>query len=280
MAVLFALTGALAYGIADFWGGLATKRTAVTAVVALSQAAGLAVLVPVLLVLPARPDLPSLAWGAAAGLVGGLGLLLFYRSLATGTMSVVAPLTAVCAAAVPVVFGLTLGERPAPLALMGVAVALAAVLLISSEGGRLPTWRQLLEDRATVGALAAGFAFGLFFVLISRSADDSGLWPLASARVASLVLLGVVALVSGRSLVPARPAMPLVLAAGIGDMAANVLFLLASREGLLSVTGVLIALYPASTVLLAQVVLRERLGGPQLVGMGAAAVAVSLIAVG
>lgn len=278
MAIVLALGGALVYGVADFWGGLATKRAAVTAVIALSQVAGVAVLVPVLFLLPGTLDLPSLGWGAAAGVAGGLGLVAFYRSLAVGTMSVVAPLTAVCAAAVPVVGGVMLGERPAPLALAGVALAMAAVLLISCEGGRPPSRRDLLADRSAMGALAAGAAFGLFFVLISRSSGDSGLWPLAGARVASLALMVALALLAQRPLVPSRVAVPIVLAAGVGDMAANVLFLLASRQGLLSVTGVLIALYPASTVLLAQLVLRERLGGLQVAGLGVAAAAVSLIA--
>lgn len=278
MAVVLALAGALVYGLADFWGGLSAKRAAVTAVVALSQVAGVAVLVPALLLLPGTPDRASLGWGAAAGLVGGLGLTLFYRSLADGTMSVVAPLTAVASAAVPVVGGLALGERPAPLALVGVVLGLGAVLLIGSDGGRLPSWRDLVATRAAAGALAAGSAFGLFFVLLSRSADASGLWPLAGARAAVLVLMAVLAVVFHRSLVPPAAAVPLVLAAGVGDMAANVLFLLAAREGLLSVSGVLIALYPASTVLLARWVLQERLARLQVLGLGVAAGAVSLIA--
>lgn len=278
-AVFLALGGALIYGVADFWGGMATKRAAVLMVILLSQAAGLAILVPFVLFVAGQPDVQSVAWGAAAGLAGGGGLLLFYRSLATGTMSVVAPLTAVTAAAVPVLGGIALGERPAVPVLVGVAVALVAVVLVSAEHGRLPAPRQVLSDPATLGALAAGAAFGLFFVLVSRSAAESGLWPVLGARVTSVALM-VGLVLAARPARPSRASLPLIVAAGLGDTAANVLFLLASRHGMLTVTGVLIALYPATTVLLAQVVLRERVSRLQLGGMAAAAVAVTLIATG
>jgi drug/metabolite transporter (DMT)-like permease len=279
MAVVLALVGAVTYGVADFWGGLATKRTAAATVIATGQLAGLVVLVPALALLPARLDAGALLWGGAAGIAGGLGLLLFYRSLADGTMSVVAPLTAVSAAAVPVLVGLALGERPSPLALGGVLVALLAVVLVSAEGGRLPTWRQLVADRAVGEALAAGVAFGLFFVLLSRPDPDTGLWPVAGARFASVAIMVGIAFGARRRLLPAPVALPLVLASGVADMSANVLFLLASRQGLLVITSVLTALYPASTVLLAQVVLRERIHRVQVAGLVAAAAAVSLIAV-
>lgn len=279
MAVVLALVGAVTYGVADFWGGLATKRTAAAAVIATGQLAGLLMLVPALALLPARLDTGALLWGAAAGVAGGLGLLLFYRSLADGTMSVVAPLTAVSAAAVPVVVGLALGERPSLLAFAGVLLALVAVVLVSAEDGRLPRWRDLVVDKAVGEALAAGVAFGLFFVLISRPATDTGLWPVAGARVASLAVMVAIAVGARRRLLPARPALPLVLASGVADMSANVLFLLASREGLLVITSVLTALYPASTVLLAQLVLHERIARLQIAGLAAAAAAVTLIAV-
>jgi drug/metabolite transporter (DMT)-like permease len=184
----------------------------------------------------------------------------------------------VSAAAVPVLAGLAFGERPSPVAVLGVLIALVAVVLVSAEGGRLPTLRQLAGDRAVGEALAAGAAFGLFFVLLSRAPSDSGLWPVAGARIASLALMAGIAVAARRQLLPARPALPLVLASGAADMSANVLFLLASRDGLLVITSVLTALYPASTVLLAQFVLHERLGRVQVLGLGAAAAAVTLIA--
>ena len=279
IAVVLALTGALVYGVADFWGGMATKRAAVLIVIPGSQLAGLAVLAPFLLLGSSHPDPRSMAWGAAAGVAGGLGLVLFYRSLATGTMSVVAPLTAVTAAAVPVLGGIALGEQPSALVFVGVVAALVAVVMVSAEGGRLPRLRQSLSDPATAGALISGAAFGLFFVLISRSESTSGLWPLLGARVASIALLLALALAVRPPRAP-RSSWPVILAAGIGDTLANALFLVASRYGMLTVTGVLIALYPASTVLLAQTVLHERISRLQLGGLAAAAVSVALIAAG
>lgn len=277
MAVALALGGALIYGCADFCGGLATRRSGVTAVVLLGQCAGLLVLLPALALVAGTLDGVSMAWGAAAGTVGAVGLLLFYRGLAVGPMAVVAPLTAVTAAAVPVAAGVAFGERPSPLALVGVAGAVVAVALISAEGGRFPARRQLLSS-GTLTALGAGLAFGLLFVFLSRSGDDSGMWPLVGARAASILLLaGVIVALRGPARVE-RASAPLTLLAGLGDMAANVLFVLAAREGLLSITGVLFALYPAATVLLAVVVLRERLAGVQVVGLGVAMAAVTAIA--
>jgi drug/metabolite transporter (DMT)-like permease len=205
--------------------------------------------------------------------------MLFYRSLATGTMSVAAPLTAVAAAAVPVLGGIALGERPRALVLVGVAAALVAVVLVSAEGGRPPAPQQLITDPATAGALTAGAAFGLFFVLISRSSVHSGLWPLLGARVASIALLVGLTLVA-RPRRPDRSSWPIIIGAGVADTVANALFLLASRFGMLTVTGVLIALYPASTVLLAQAVLHERVSRLQLGGLATATVSVGLIAAG
>lgn len=277
MAIVLALLGALVYGGSDFAGGLASRRAPALAVVFCGQLASLALLAVLLVAVPGRFDAPSMAWGATAGLCGGVALLRFYRSLAVAPMTVVAPLTAVLSAVVPVVGGIVLGERPSPLALVGVVLAVGAVLLVSAEEGRLPGLSALRGPGVT-GALVAGTGFGLLFVLLSRSAHDSGFWPLAAARVASLVLLAVVAVAGRRTLVPRGAAAGLVLASGLGDMTANLLFVLASRLGLLSVVGVLLALYPAGTVLLALLVLRERLHRVQLAGLAAASAGVVLIA--
>jgi drug/metabolite transporter (DMT)-like permease len=277
MAVVLALASAVVYGVADFCGGVASRRAAAAAVVALSQAAGLVVVALLLPWLGGAPAPADLAWGAAAGVAGGAGLLLFYRALATGVMSVVAPVTAVSAAALPVLGGLALGERLGPAAVAGIGLALVAVVLVAAEGG-LSSLRSARP--ATVApALAAGAGFGLFFVLLERTGDDAGLTPLVSSRVVSVLVVGILALATVRSVrVPGR-VLPVVLAAGVGDMAANALFLLATQAGgQLAVTGVLASLYPVSTVVLAQVLLRERLAGAQQVGLAVAAAAVVLIA--
>jgi drug/metabolite transporter (DMT)-like permease len=277
MATLLALASAVVYGMADFCGGMASRRATAAAVVALSQGAGLVAVVLLLPWLGGDPEPADLGWGAAAGVAGAAGLLLFYRSLAAGVMSVVAPVTAVSAAALPVLGGLLLGERIGPLAAAGIALALAAVVLVAAEDGLASLRSARLGTVAP--ALAAGAGFGLFFVLLDRTGEDSGLTPLAAARVVSVLLVGGLALASGRSLRVSRPVLPVVLLAGVGDMTANALFLVATQVGgSLAITGVLASLYPASTVVLAQVVLRERLAGAQQAGLAVAAAAVVLIA--
>jgi uncharacterized membrane protein len=277
MAMLLALASAVVYGMADFAGGLASRRATAAAVVALSQAAGLVAVVLLLPWLGGDPTPADLAWGAAAGVAGGAGLLLFYRSLADGVMSVVAPVTAVAAAALPVLGGLLLGERIGPLAAVGIVLALAAVVLVAAEGGLASLRSARLGTVAP--ALAAGAGFGLFFVVLDRTGEDAGLSPLVAARVVSVLVIGGLALASGRALRVSRRVLPVVVLAGVGDMTANALFLVATQVGgQLAITGVLASLYPASTVLLAQVVLRERLAGAQRAGLAVAAAAVVLIA--
>lgn len=276
MVVLLALSSALVYGAADFSGGLASRRAGALAVVALSQLAGLAALLVLLPLVGGTATATDLLWGAAAGLAGGVGLAVFYRALADGVMSVVAPVTAVCAAAVPVVLGLAFGERLAVPALAGIGLALVAVALVAAEGNR-PSVRSV-RSAGLLPALAAGTAFGLFFVLLDQPGPGSGLWPLVGARTASIALVLLLVRGSVRALGLPRAVLPLTALAGVLDMAANALFLLAAREGMLAVAGVLASLYPVSTVVLAQVVLRERLRRAQLAGLVAAAAAVALIA--
>ncbi|MGY1723652.1 EamA family transporter [Blastococcus sp. SYSU DS0533] len=276
MAVVLALASAVVYGAADFLGGLASRRASVFGVVAVSQAAGLLALVALLPWLGGPVTAADLAWGAASGLAGSAGLLVFFRALAGGVMSVIAPVTAVTAATVPVLVGVLGGERIGPWATAGILLALAAVVLVSAEGGL----RALRGARPSSlrPALVAGTAFGLFFVLLDRTSADAGLTPLVAARVASVALVLGVALVTRQVLRPGRAALPLVLVSGVGDMTANALFLLATQQdGQLAITGVLASLYPVSTVVLAQLVLRERLVPAQLTGLGTAAAAVVLI---
>jgi drug/metabolite transporter (DMT)-like permease len=276
VAVVLALASAAVYGAADFLGGLASRRTSVFGVVAMSQFVGLLALVLLLPWLGGEVGPADLAWGAVAGLAGAAGLVVFFRALATGVMSVIAPITAVTAAAVPVLVGLLSGNRIGPWAAAGIVLALVAVVLVSAEGG-LSALRTA-QPTSVVPALLAGSAFGLFFVLLDRTSQESGLTPLVAARLASISLVVLVAVARRQSLRVTRAALPLVAVSGVGDMSANALFLLATQEpGQLAITGVLASLYPVSTVVLAQLVLRERLGGAQFAGLGAAAAAVVLI---
>ncbi|MEV0164840.1 DMT family transporter [Nonomuraea fuscirosea] len=275
MTVILATACAIVYGTADFFGGLATRRAQVLSVVTLSQLAGLALILGLLPLLPGVYSDPALAWGLAAGLSGAAGLVLFYRALATGVMSVVAPTTAVTSAALPVVFGLAAGERPRAWALVGVALALGSVLLVSQDksGGGRGSLASVLV------ALAAGAGFGGFFILLSMAPHESGLWPLVGARLSSVSMVALLALLTRRALRPGPGSLHIIVAAGVLDMAANVLYLLAQQDGLLSLVAVLVSLYPASTLLLANRVLGERLRPVQLGGVLCALASVALIAV-
>jgi drug/metabolite transporter (DMT)-like permease len=278
MAIMLALGAAAFYGSADFVGGLASRRNAVLAVALGSQACGLVVLLVALPLLgPAAVSGADLALGALAGVFGGIGLLVVYRALAQGPMSVVAPTTALSASAVPVLAGLATGERPGPAVLLGIAIAVVAVVLITRErsGEGAPA---RVGARVLLPALAGGAIYGLFFVCLHHTGSGAGLWPLLAARLTSVPMLALllahrrVALPRGRSVLGA------VLVSGALDMVANILFLLASRQGMLAVVSALTGLYPASTVVLAQSRLQERLQPTQVLGLGVAVLAAGLVA--
>ena len=285
MAAVLALLSAVVYGSGDFVGGLVARRLPPAAVVLRSNAVGL---VGLLLIAPLfasdHVGADDLAYGAGGGVVGGLGVLLLYRGLAIGTMSVVAPITAVLAAAVPVGFGLVEGERPSAVALAGIPVALVAIALLARD----PDDAGPLEGTSAgvlLMALGAGLGFGLFFVGLDKASDDSGMWPLVAGRGASVVLFALIALFVASARVGSSAARQgttprLILLCGICDSGANALFLLATHQGLLTLVAVLGSLYPASTVVLATTLTHERLARVQVVGVVLALVAVVLIAAG
>ena len=275
--MLLALASALLWGASDFGGGLASRRAGAQAVVAGSQFAGLVALLVLLPWLGGRPTSADLLLGVAAGASGGIGLVVFYRAMAAGVMSVIAPTTGVCAAAVPVLTGLALGERIGPAAAIGIVLALVAVVLVAAEGG-LGSLRALRPASVTP-ALVAGVLFGLFFVFLHRTHPAAQMAPLVAARIAAVVVIALASLAGRHSLRIPRRVLPVVALAGIGDVTANALYLLATQHGQLAITGVLASLYPASTVVLAQLVLRERLVATQAAGLVAATAAVVLIAV-
>lgn len=285
MAIVLSLLAAATYGAADFVGGYISKRVHVLAVVFLSQSFGT---IPFLIAFPLVNDAgfrgAALGWGAAAGIGGATGVILLYAGLAAGRMSVVAPITAIEAACVPVIFGLLTGERPGAVALMGIVVAVVAVGLISAApepdldpGASTPRGRL---PAGVLHALGAGAAFGAFFIFLDRAGDHAGLWPLVGARIASLSMAGIAIALSIRTLRVARDTAPAIAGAGALDFTANVFYLLATRHGLLSLVAVITSMYPASTVLLARVVLAERLVRTQLVGLACAVAGVVMIATG
>jgi len=274
------------YGAADFTGGLTTRRASTIPVVLLSQAAGMLLLALILPLLPhASPSRPDLLWGAAAGLTGGIGVALLYHALAIGTMAVVAPTTAVCAVVIPVVVSVLLGERPVPLAVAGIALGIVSIVLVSQQQGGTQAQPAAPASprgrRSGVGtALASGIAIGCFLLSFAQTGSEAGMWPLLIARLVSVTLFAVLAIAGGRSIRMPAPVTALAILAGGMDMLANALYLLATRQGPLSIVVTLSSLYPASTVLLARIVLGERLQPWQITGVGCALAAVVLIVSG
>jgi drug/metabolite transporter (DMT)-like permease len=277
VAVVFALVAALTYGVSDFVGGLASRRERAVLVLVVSYPVGIVLMSALLPVLPGRLDPATLAWGTAGGAAGAAGVVLLYLGLAAGPMSVVAPLAALASALLPVGFGVATGERPAPIAYLGVLLGLLAVALVSQgAGGERPGTR--LTTHVVLVGLAAGVCLGLYFVLLAQAPAGSGVWPLLVARTVASAGMVAVAARGGLLRRPARGVTGLALAAGALDSAANAAYLLAARHGLLALVGVVVALYPAATILLATAVLRERTGRTQRLGLAVAAASVTLIA--
>jgi drug/metabolite transporter (DMT)-like permease len=282
---LLALGSAVLYGAADFTGGLATRRAGAIAVVFLSQLSGLLSLAVLMPLLPGgHPIRSDLLWGAAAALTGGIGVALLYRALAIGVMAVVAPTTAVCAVTIPVLVSVLLGERPVPLAIVGIVLGVASIVLVSQQQTTVnPIHATTPARRLPPGvgsALISGVAIGFFFLALAQTRPEAGMWPLLVSRSVSVVLFGTTALAGRRSLRMSRQVLGLVGLAGVIDVLANALYLVAAQQGPLSIVVTLSSLYPASTVLLARVVLGERLSGWQMTGVGCAMAAVVLIVSG
>jgi drug/metabolite transporter (DMT)-like permease len=286
MAFVLALVSSVLYGAADFMGGLGSRRAPVVTATTLSQAMGLLALLAAAPFVPGVTRGSDLAWGAAAGLSGGGGVLLLYYSLATGTVSTVAPLVSMIALTVPVLVGLLTGERPGVLPLLGIATGVVAVLLISGGGeGSLPPERDAprASRRAPVAlgiAVASGMLIGTFLVSLGRIATGAGLWPLVVARAAGTAGLAVVMFARRTPWRPPAAALGPIVGAGVADVIANLLYVVAVQRGPLSLIATIVSLAPATTVVLGQLVLRERLARPQRWGIAMALLAVVLLSQG
>jgi drug/metabolite transporter (DMT)-like permease len=272
--VTFALAASLSWGAGDFSGGFASRRAQVLSVIVGAYAVGLMMLIALALIWSEQfPTTLDLIWGSVAGLAGAVGLVAFYQALAVGRMGIVAPIAGMLSAAVPVLFAAAFEGLPGPLQLIGFVLALIAVGLISGLGvvkGR-PEGLGL--------ALLAGLGFGSFFILISRVSHGAVFWPLAAARLSSLLFLLAVLLIRRRKVLPEKSVWPVVFLAGALDVAGNVFFVLATHAGRLDVAAVLSSLYPAVTVLLATIILKERVTRLQSIGIFVALVAIPLISV-
>jgi len=284
LAIVIGLASAVTYGVADFFGGLAAKRTPAVVVTAFVALVGLVVLVPFALLVPARISYEAVVWGGLSGVTGAAAIFLLYAALAIGPMSILSPLTAVLSAIVPMTWGLVGGERLpwwGYLALGGVLVAIVLVGFVPEKGAVRPRLRGL------VYATFSGILIGCFFILVDQAPADSGLYPIVANRVVAgsilLVVLAVLLVRARRHGVPAFPglrgAWGLIVACGIADAAANVLILTGLRMGDLTVMSVLAALYPGGTIALAALVLRERIAPVQWVGLLLALASAAVLAI-
>lgn len=275
MALFLAFASAVVYGTGDWFGGHAARRRPSIGVAAIGQSMSL-VLVAVAVVIgsAAVPSGPTWAWSAAGGVVGAIGIAGLYHGFAVGSVSVVAPVSAVVGAVLPVGVGVALGDRPGALALAGIVLAVVSIAMVSGAVGPA----RHVGGRVVALAVGVGACFGSLFVCLERADGDSGMWPLLVMRIVSVPMLAVL-LLRRRSGERGgdRRSLVLSLVAGTFDMGANVLYLLAVREGMLSLVAVVASLYPAATVALAAGVDDERVSRPQAIGLVVAAAALVMV---
>ncbi|MET4703697.1 DMT family transporter [Frigoribacterium sp. UYMn621] len=286
LAVFVGVTAALIFGSADFAGGMAAKRISAVRVTAIGGLSGLVLLLLALPLFPSVWSTKAVLLGGITGITGALAVVLLYACLAIGPMSILSPLTAVISAVVPVLAGVIRGERLTTLGYIAIPVALVAVVLVGfvpERGAVRPSLKALAM------AVGSGALIGVFLILIDQTPDDSGLVPLVVSRaVNATVMFSAIALgalwARRRGTAPAgaarwRPGLPLAIIAGVIDATANALLLVGLRLGELTIQSVLTALYPAGTIILAAIVLRERIAPVQVVGLVLALTAAALLAV-
>lgn len=287
--MLFGLLTAISFGVADFLAGLVGRKVHPVTLVLYSQSIGAVVITMLAVAIGGRPSVADLAWGSAAGVVLGLGFVLYYRALANGKMGIIAAVTGVWTAAAPFVIGLWLGERPSTMALAGVVLVVAAIALVSGgavSGEKLPARRASRSARPAPGrqsqhgflacdtgilqATLAGLWLGMFFVFLDQPQSDHPLWPATAATVASAVAVGTLVPVLRPSLQFHSRSVWVVAAVGVCQTLGTLTFVIAAREGMLSVVAVAGALTPVPTAILAFVILQERATALQLAGIAAA----------
>jgi drug/metabolite transporter (DMT)-like permease len=276
LSILLAALSAGVWGSGDFSGGKASQRAHPLAVALVSQLLGLPVLAICLAVVPSDgPTIGDFGYGAIAGMAGFAGILLLYRGLSQGAMAVFAPISAVTSALIPLVVGLVTQRAPSTIGLIGAAFAIVAIGLVSMSGGG----RGRVVTPKLVGlALATGVMFGIFFAVLGLAGSNAGVWPMVGVRIGS-VGVGIIAAAATRtSLRLPSGTWRWTATAGVFDITANVLYVLATEHGQLSIVAPIAALYPVSTVLLALAIDREHVRPVQLAGLGLAATALVLVA--
>lgn len=282
MGVLLALGSAAMYGLSDFIGGVMSRRTSAWSVAVAVQFGSAVILTLVAVMFGGTPSGGALAWGALAGIGSGVCTGFLFRGLANGRMSVVGPLSAVSAAAVPVLVGVVIGERPSALAWVGIVCALPAIWLVATGEGDENVGGEHVAQGGTgvLDGIVAGVGLGFMFVALGQVDEGAGLYPAALCLAVSVVVIAVIATVFRQNWLPRDRYAAIALSGGLATAAATMLFQLASQAALLAISSVLSSLYPAFTVLLAVLVLRERIHRVQAIGLAVAAGAVTMVTLG
>jgi drug/metabolite transporter (DMT)-like permease len=282
MTALLALASAVLIGGADFVGGVASRIANGIRVAAFAQVAGLAFALPLSIAFGAdRLGGADVAWSLLSGVAVACGFGFFYTAMGRGLISVVAPVAALTGAVIPVVYALTRGERPGSTALVGLVIALVAVVVVSVAPPEQHADAGAVDRTVIMLSISSGLFFGVFYIAFSRVSEEAGLWPVTLERTAAAAVLVLLAVALTRGpLEDVRRLLPYVLTIGAVEVAATVPLLLALQRGPVAIASVVASLYPVTTVLLAGVVLRERLSRLQYLGVGCALIAVALVSSG
>lgn len=266
LSIIYGLGSAITWGAGDFSGGFATRRGSVLTVLLFSQLLGMLLLIGIAILFgECVPATAAIVWGSSAGIFGSLGLIALYQGLASGRMGIIASISAVTTAIIPIVVAFFSEGAPRASQGAGFAMAMAAVWFLSSgETG------AKIEKKELSLSVLAGLGFGLFFICMDRGSETTILWPLLSARAASLLLISLIVSIRRKIERPARGQLLYIVLAGVLDVSGNTFFALASQVGRLDVSAILASLYPASTVMLAWIFLKERLNRRQWIGVAAA----------
>ena len=275
MVTFLALAAAVLAGTGDFFGGRATKKTNIISVLAISHFLGLLIILLIAPLMAEEFKTGDFFLGVLASSFGLLGLSLLYRGLAKGPMAIVAPITAVACATLPVIWGLFSGEKLSAQQIIGVFVGLFAIFLVSwTPGGQAGIKGMLVLE-----ALIAGLAFGAFFIVIDGTSETTAPWPVVGSRVFSVIAIFLFVMIGRKNIKPGKKSTPYIIGAGFFDTLANVVLLAALNRGMLSLVSVLASFYPAVTVLLARLFLKEMMLKSQIVGLALGLTSIALLAV-
>ena len=275
MVTFLALAAAVLAGTGDFFGGRATKKTNIVSVLAISHFLGLVIILVLAPLMAEEFKTSDFFLGVLASSFGLMGLTLLYRGLAKSPMAIVAPITAVACATLPVGWGLFSGEKLATQQVVGVFVGLLAIFLVSWTPGKLTSIKGLL----ILEALIAGFSFGAFFIVIDGTSETTAPWPVVGSRVFSVLAIFLFVIIRKKSIKPEGNSAPYIIGAGFFDTLANIALLAALNKGLLSLVSILASFYPAVTVLLARLFLKEIMSTSQLIGLALGLTSIGLLAV-